>query len=650
MFRDYTIRDYMQVSYLMLRPEVTVERFSRRFEMSRYEYAACQQRMKEMQALYGVEFEFGDERIGWHKTDEARFNLHYKGIWAFYNRHRHQFMNDEEQVRGLYMAKTLLLAPDCTDLETLAEDMGFSRSSLRNAIKLCRNFLASYNIRLENVPHHGVRPAGSEWNIRRCLIAIYMFLEVNVVPEEDHPEIARRLSGEDYTRVRSCLREVLRGQGGSIAQTQLRRLNYYVAFLYLRVQAGHPFAGFAEVDPQIVAYAKASPRLQALSREILRRVAQLSGCGPCPEAEADGLAMMLLEALDAPDELNRFVQVHFPDEFRSLSQRMTGFLHRRYGLQLTGRFDQLLQELLSGIVLRHRMNILSERAGSADNRTPRIANYPLMEHLYRELRGLLKEHYGEEAAAVCCTPLCDLIAFFIQCSDYEAPRLRIALALRTSLYDPALITEILQQRLDPRYYKLLERRPYDVLLDDLEQTRRQYDVVICDERLSGDALFLSYQEFRNDFDNLNSCLRMLRNLCGGLLRDADICPQDLDLRENAADWALLQQHLQERAAVPQPPAQLLQEAVSCGDCMVLVLPQHPAGPSLLQFGELKKKMRVENRRVTRYLVFAGQIGRKNIRIVNELLYELVQDPLFWATLTETPTVETVNNQLNRLLK
>ena len=75
--------------------------------------------------------------------------------------------------------------------------MGFSRSNLRNAIKLCRTFLQSYNIRLENAPHYGVYPMGNEWNIRRCLMAIYSLLDVNVIPEEDYPA-ARSNSGILY--------------------------------------------------------------------------------------------------------------------------------------------------------------------------------------------------------------------------------------------------------------------------------------------------------------------------------------------------------------------------------------------------------------------------------------------------------------------
>ena len=50
------------------------------------------------------------------------------------------------------------------------------------------------------------------------------------------------------------------------------------------------------------------------------------------------------------------------------------------------------------------------------------------------------------------------------------------------------------------------------------------------------------------------------------------------------------------------------------------------------------------------LLLSGRVNAQNIRIINLLLYELIQDPLFWATLTSCPCPETLNNQINRLLK
>lgn len=56
MFQDYSIDDYKKACYIILRPDLTPEYFIRHFGMSRYEYSICQQRLKELQKFYGIEY------------------------------------------------------------------------------------------------------------------------------------------------------------------------------------------------------------------------------------------------------------------------------------------------------------------------------------------------------------------------------------------------------------------------------------------------------------------------------------------------------------------------------------------------------------------------------------------------------------------
>lgn len=73
MFQDYSIDDYKKACYIILRPDLTPEYFIRHFGMSRYEYSICQQRLKELQKFYGIEYHFEENRIHWTVTDEKQF-------------------------------------------------------------------------------------------------------------------------------------------------------------------------------------------------------------------------------------------------------------------------------------------------------------------------------------------------------------------------------------------------------------------------------------------------------------------------------------------------------------------------------------------------------------------------------------------------
>mgnify|MGYP001755203410 FL=1 len=645
MFQDYSIDDYKKACYIILRPDLTPEYFIRHFGMSRYEYSICQQRLKELQKFYGIEYHFEENRIHWTVTDEKQFQQHYKGMWSFYNRHRRNLTNRSELVRGLYIARKILLANDHTDLDAVSETMGFSRSNLRNAIKLCRTFLQSYNIRLENAPHYGVYPMGNEWNIRRCLMAIYSLLDVNVIPEEDYPEIAEGLSNPHYPVLRGKVYEALLHNSCNYSQAQVRRLTYYIFFQHLRIRQGRIFSGFENIHPAIIGYVRSSERLMKISADITR---SCFGGEAFSEQEILSVAMMLFEMYDEPEEFCAFVEATFPEEANDLYRMVDGYLLRSYGFSITGLYSSILRTTLYRLIIHHQMGLLSEHAGHSESRAQMISDYPLVMLLYQNIQQLLAERYGNEAAGICCAPLCELIAFYIQGIDYAAPRLRIGITARSDIYAPEMIRNLLLAKLNPRYYSSVECCTYVDMLENIPEARKKYDLILCDERLSNDPLFLSYAEIRNDLNNINAYLQMLRDLFGNDLKKEDIRTQELKLSDGWAEELLAESRAFPVAAFTVEEIQ--KKTICVNDCLVLLLTQQTAPHSLLQFGKLKSRLRVGDKRVSRYLLLSGRVNAQNIRIINLLLYELIQDPLFGATLTSCPCPETLNNQINRLLK
>ena len=645
MFQDYSIDDYKKACYIILRPDLTPEYFIRHFGMSRYEYSICQQRLKELQKFYGIEYHFEENRIHWTVTDEKQFQQHYKGMWSFYNRHRRNLTNRSELVRGLYIARKILLANDHTDLDAVSETMGFSRSNLRNAIKLCRTFLQSYNIRLENAPHYGVYPMGNEWNIRRCLMAIYSLLDVNVIPEEDYPEIAEGLSNPHYPVLRGKVYEALLHNSCNYSQAQVRRLTYYIFFQHLRIRQGRIFSGFENIHPAIIGYVRSSERLMKISADITR---SCFGGEAFSEQEILSVAMMLFEMYDEPEEFCAFVEATFPEEANDLYRMVDGYLLRSYGFSITGLYSSILRTTLYRLIIHHQMGLLSEHAGHSESRAQMISDYPLVMLLYQNIQQLLAERYGNEAAGICCAPLCELIAFYIQGIDYAAPRLRIGITARSDIYAPEMIRNLLLAKLNPRHYSSVECCTYVDMLENIPEARKKYDLILCDERLSNDPLFLSYAEIRNDLNNINAYLQMLRDLFGNDLKKEDIRTQELKLSDGWAEELLAESRAFPVAAFTVEEIQ--KKTICVNDCLVLLLTQQTAPHSLLQFGKLKSRLRVGDKRVSRYLLLSGRVNAQNIRIINLLLYELIQDPLFWATLTSCPCPETLNYQIIRLLK
>ena len=67
--------------------------------------------------------------------------------------------------------------------------------------------------------------------------------------------------------------------------------------------------------------------------------------------------------------------------------------------------------------------------------------------------------------------------------------------------------------------------------------------------------------------------------------------------------------------------EIQKKTICVNDCLVLLLTQQTAPHSLLQFGKLKSRLRVGDKRVSRYLLLSGRVNAQNIRIINLLALE-----------------------------
>ena len=61
--------------------------------------------------------------------------------------------------------------------------------------------------------------------------------------------------------------------------------------------------------------------------------------------------------------------------------------------------------------------------------------------------------------------------------------------------------------------------------------------------------------------------------------------------------------------------EIQKKTICVNDCLVLLLTQQTAPHSLLQFGKLKSRLRVGDKRVSRYLLLSGRVNAQNIRII-----------------------------------
>ncbi len=261
-----------------------------------------------------------------------------------------------------------------------------------------------------------------------------------------------------------------------------------------------------------------------------------------------------------------------------------------------------------------------------------------------DLQQVFSAYWDVEISNSQSARFCELIAFYIQNMDYHFRPARIALVSRNASGDQNYIKSLIEKKVDIKYYESIEYRAYEELLADMKRARKRYDLVLCDQRLNNDPLFVSYSEI-GTFDKLEDWLRRTRNFCGdGLLKQENIFSEDVDWNREE-ERKVVADKILKYCQVSGKPAQLAH-----GDVLIFLFHSREAADNLLQVGRMKKKFQWEGRRLGHYVLFAGRIDGGNIRLINTLLYELVHDSLFLDGLIEQPDTETVNNQLNMILR
>ena len=645
MQKMYLLKNYMEICWLISRETASAEAFMQKFSLSQYEFGVDINKTKEMVSDYGVSLDVSGDLILCRVEDPERFEAIQRNLWTFYNTHRYTYTLNRHILLQCYLISEILWSKGYTNMDELADKAGYSRGSLREVIRSARQFLEAYRISVRSIPYYGIRPEGNEFDIRRCLISIYNFADVNIVRQENNTDIRNGFSHEMYARVTEITKNSFRKYGRSVSQGRRRMLNFYLVIQNARIRAGFSFDGFAGIDNRIVQFVHSRFQERELSGEILERLERELGFGPYDDQERESVKMVIWSTFYDHEAAKELTHHFYETEFSELAGLVLDYLRDEYGVDIEEKpFAALLGQELSEMVLRYHMGMLGEKGSKLDGRPPQVYEYPLIVKISSDLQQVFSAYWDVEITTSQSARFCELIAFHIQNMDYHFRRARIALVSRNASGDQDYIKSLIEKKVDPKYYEFIEYRPYEELLTDLEEARQQYDLVLCDQRLNSDPLFVSYSEI-GTFDNLENWLRRTRNFCGdGLLKQENIFSEDVDWNQEEERTAV-ESRILKCCKVSGKPAQL-----AYGDVLVLIFHSREAEEHLLQVGRMKKKFQLDGRRLGHYILFAGRIDGNNIRLINTLLYELVHDSLFLDGLIEQPDTETVNHQLNMILR
>ncbi|ENH98020.1 BigG family transcription antiterminator [Gracilibacillus halophilus YIM-C55.5] len=135
--------------------------------------------------------------------------------------------------RIVYIMKRLLLQDDYVKLESIADEIYISKSTIQNDMKEVRKRLQTYQLSLEARPNHGLKVTGDELNIRFCM-AEYIFDRKEPIIEVDSEVI----SSEDMNAISKIVLDQIHKHRMTLSDIAVNNLAIHMLIAYYRVKSG----------------------------------------------------------------------------------------------------------------------------------------------------------------------------------------------------------------------------------------------------------------------------------------------------------------------------------------------------------------------------------------------------------------------------
>lgn len=644
----YPLRIYQEIGYIVLHQRVRTQDFLNYYSLSSYQYNADIKNIGSLEREYGIHCTFGKEEISFQVTDPQLFNNSRRGLSTFFNQYDIASDSNSRFLLHFQVAELLLQRGDDVRIDDLVEEIGYSRSAMRGPLKQARDYIASYGIPTEALPHHGIRVAGNELRIRRCLAGLYNWFDLNLIRRPANPWLEFLLN-EKYQQLADVVNGFFRQRGTVVQQTGLRRLRFYLAIQNMRIKEGKTISSLEDLDSRILNYLTRNPQYMEESTLLCSLLEDQFGFGPYSHQEVLSVALFLFLAREKRPAALAFLRQEYARELQDLIQITRRCLLERYQITLRDEFfeNQILQELAL-ILLKHHLGFLQELGNRFGGRSPLMYESPLMLQTGQELAKCFSEYYGYFIPLAQTSGLTDLFAYLIPLLEPTFPPVRIAVESRNSSHGAQMFRWLLLKKFSQRWKDRLQVDcfDHDYAMDHCDTLAREYDLFLQDHKMLGPTSVV----YTSQMNNLEQLLYMGRDLCHDTLKagGGEILARDLTLDGPDPIREFMDRRQAQLADSSQGP---LYPGVSCHNrILVMTLTGPKLSRTSLELGNLSQPVTFEDHTADKYVFLSARIAQENLAFYNTLLAELANEPLFFGSLQQTPQFQLVNDRINAILR
>ncbi|WAA11705.1 BglG family transcription antiterminator [Fervidibacillus halotolerans] len=151
----------------------------------------------------------------------------------------------DKNTRVLYILKRLILEKDFIKLEQFADEMFVSMSTLQNDLKIVKEYLEQYQLKLINRPHYGSKVVGDEYMKRLCLSNLLLEREQEVFLKEESLHL---IDPSLFSKIKEIIIQKVNKYKIEISDISLENLATHIAIACKRIEKGFVIEEMIQVD------------------------------------------------------------------------------------------------------------------------------------------------------------------------------------------------------------------------------------------------------------------------------------------------------------------------------------------------------------------------------------------------------------------
>lgn len=638
--KNYQVRNYLQISNIIMNQNVPTDDFIGFFQLTPYEYKADMKRLKEMQKYFGIEILQDQREITCSVVDQEVYRSKSELCKGFYFRHYNKPLITNNLINNCVVSLMFLSAKREITIAGISEELNYSKSSIRKPIKWARNFLSTYKVNTINKPHHGISVIGNEFNKRLCIIAVNSFIDPRLIVDLEPALIYNQTDDCFEQKVSSVIDEINRQHIMRLTTSNLTIIYQYLVIQKKRLLAHYETDSFAAFDTGKIK----DTYEYSLAQKIL---IGLYGENDLHENEIISLSILFLIQKEyfGIEYMGFF---NFPSIFADivddLLDKLLAFLKCQYQFSLEEPiYRDALRNSITKLIIKDYFGVLNTKAFNLAGRTFALSRNPLLSRMGTDISVIFSGHFGYRVPLSHLSEIIDIMQRFIQSRNIESERKIIGIITGVNLVDSFLLKEIIEKSISDKLYRSVEILNYHPA-GQLPDTG-QY-IFILDHLLNPDIGIHAYflDKYNNDLGALTNFLRYNRDLCSPNIQEI-ACRRIMAGSEEEVITCMLS--ALGTAECTNPPFPI----AVCNGILFLLCKTARHERAVLHLYKLDHviKSSIENHPCSRAVALAYLPSENNIRLLDCILKLLANDIIAFEDLYDNPDSYTLNNYLNTLV-